>query len=152
MADLTVTRVTPFDREAWLHLWSQWQSHMNGSVPDSISEASWQSFLDDASGLDCFLARNQEGPALGFATISRTPFAWTASQVLFLQDLFVTEAARGSGVGARLLRAVYDHADHTGATQVFWLVDENDRELQAFYTRHAIRTPYLRYMRSPWPW
>jgi hypothetical protein len=32
------------------------------------------------------------------------------------------------------------------------MVDEDDERLQAFYERHSIRTPYLRYMRKPWPW
>jgi len=32
------------------------------------------------------------------------------------------------------------------------MVDETDERLQRFYQRHAIRTPYVRYMRTPWPW
>jgi hypothetical protein len=32
------------------------------------------------------------------------------------------------------------------------MVDELDSDLQAFYARQGIRTPYLRYMRRPWSW
>ena len=92
------------------------------------------------------------GEAVGFATISFAPFAWTGSDIAFLQDLFVGEAARGQGAGEVLLKAVYAEADAQGATQVFWMVDETDEKLQRFYARNAIRTPYLRYMREPWPW
>ncbi len=79
-------------------------------------------------------------------------FAWTGGLILFLQDLFVGEAARGQGAGEALLKAIYDLADRIGASQVFWMVDEDDERLQGFYARHSIRTPYQRYMRKAWPW
>ena len=88
----------------------------------------------------------------GFANVSTTPFAWTGGPILFLQDLFVSEEARGAGAGEALLKGVYRLADELGASQVFWMVDEDDARLQGFYARHGIRTPYLRYMRRPWPW
>lgn len=103
------------------------------------------------SGLDALLAF-KDGVALGLANVSLTPFAWTAEHVLFLQDLFVRPSARGSGVGSALLHGVYAHADRMQASQVFWMVDEDDAELQGFYDRYAVRTPYLRYMRRDWPW
>ncbi|QIG51278.1 GNAT family N-acetyltransferase [Nordella sp. HKS 07] len=98
------------------------------------------------------IARSVAGDALGFATISFAPFAWTGSDIAFLQDLFVSEAARGLGAGAALLNAVYAEADERRAAQVYWMVDETDETLQRFYERNGIRTPYLRYMRTPWPW
>jgi GNAT superfamily N-acetyltransferase len=105
-----------------------------------------------SSGLYALIARNDGGEAVGFAHMSRTFFAWTASSILFLQDFFVVDAERGKGTGTALLRAVYDFADRHGTSQVFWMVDEHDERLKAFYARNATRTPYLRYMRSPWPW
>jgi GNAT superfamily N-acetyltransferase len=72
--------------------------------------------------------------------------------VLFLQDLFVSEVARGEGAGRLLLRAVYGLADQLRCAQVFWFVDETDRRLQAFYDAEGLRTPFLRYMRGEWPW
>ena len=155
MADVKEIRISPVageDRDDWLELWQQWQAHMHGEVPETVSLSSWTRFLAPASGLHCLIARNTGGGALGFATVGLTPFAWTATDVAFLQDLYVSEPARGQGIGSLLLKGVYDLADKSGATQVFWMVDEKDSELQDFYARHAIRTPYLRYMRRPWPW
>jgi GNAT superfamily N-acetyltransferase len=152
MARVAVTKAQPADQAQWLRLWEEWQAHMKGSVPADISAKTWAAILDDASGLHALLARDEDGQALGFAHISVTPFAWTASDILFLQDLFVSETARGLGVGGHLLDGVYRLGDELGASQVFWMVDEDDPDLQRFYARHAMRTPYLRYMRQPWPW
>jgi GNAT superfamily N-acetyltransferase len=140
------------DKEAWLDLWEQWQRHMKGAVPPEVTERTWRQAQKPDSDLLILLGLLPDGAALGFATVSFTPFAWVGSDIAFLQDLFVTERARGQGAGEALLRAVYAKADERGATQVFWMVDETDEELQRFYERNSIRTPYLRYMRAPWPW
>ena len=140
------------DRDAWLGLWQQWQRHMKGAVPAEVTERTWQRAQEPGSGLVILLGFTPESEAIGFATLSFTPFAWTASDIAFLQDLFVADGARGLGAGEALLSAVYAKADEQGANQVFWMVDETDKGLQRFYERNAIRTPYLRYMRGPWPW
>lgn len=150
--DIKVARARPQDRDAWLGLWTEWQHHMKGAVPADVTEKAWQRAQEPDSGLVILLGHTPEGQAIGFATVSFTPFAWTGSDIAFLQDLFVTESARGEGAGEALLRAVYAEADEQGATQVFWMVDETDARLQRFYERNGIRTSYLRYMRRAWPW
>jgi len=140
------------DRESWIGLWMDWQRHMKGAIPADATDKAWQLAQAPGSALAILLAFAPDGQAIGFATVSFTPFAWTGSDIAFLQDLFVRESARGLGAGEALLRAVYAKADEKGATQVFWVVDETDEKLQRFYERNAIRTPYLRYMRGPWPW
>jgi GNAT superfamily N-acetyltransferase len=149
---LTVARVTASDFADWERLWRAWQDYMQGAVPAAVTAASWALMMRADSGLTALIARTADGTALGFANVSTTPFAWTGGQTLFLQDLFVLEEARGAGAGEALLKGVYGLADELGASQVFWMVDEDDPRLQGFYARHGIRTPYLRYMRHPWPW
>jgi GNAT superfamily N-acetyltransferase len=149
---IVVRPLSAEDRPAWERLWSEWQSHMHGAVPHAATEKTWGYLCDEASGLYALMAHGDDGAALGFAHVSLTPFAWTGSPILFLQDLFVTASARGGGAGEALLRGVYALADELDAAQVFWMVDEADARLQSFYARHAVRTPYLRYMRHGWPW
>lgn len=149
---LTVARVTAADRADWERLWLAWQDHMDGTVPAAVTAASWDLMMREGSGLTALVARNADYKAVGFANVSSTPFAWTGGPTLFLQDLFVLDEARGAGAGEALLKAVYRLADELGTGQVFWMVDEDDERLQGFYARHGIRTPYLRYMRRPWPW
>ena len=149
---LTVARVTAADRADWERLWQAWQDYMEGAVPAAVTATSWDLMMREDGGLTALIARDPVGTAVGFANVSTTPFAWTASPTLFLQDLFVLEEVRGAGAGEALLKGVYQLADDLDASQVFWMVDEDDARLQGFYARHGIRTPYLRYMRRPWPW
>jgi len=152
MSVIGVAPVEDADKADWIRLWRFWQRHMSGAVPEEVTERTWQIARRANSNLLILLARAASGEALGFAVVSFAPFAWTGVDVAFLQDLFVGEEERGGGAGEALLKAVYAEADRRGAAQVYWMVDEKDERLQRFYQRHAIRTPYVRYMRTPWPW
>ena len=153
MASVTVARITPADRGEWLDLFLQWQRQLSGSLSAETHERTWQMLCDEGSGLFGLLARREDGASVGFAIASLIPFAWAGGPILYLQDLFVTAAARGQGVGSIMLNAVYALADEKGTPHVFWLVHEEDSELDRFYTRHhAVRTRYVRYMRQDWPW
>lgn len=147
-----MARANAEDKDQWLALWSEWQRHMSGEVPADVSERTWRLSLDTKNHLAILLACVAGGEAVGFAHVSFAPFAWTGGDIAFLQDLFVRDGQRGKRVGEALVAAVYEEADRRGATQVYWMVDERDEGLQRFYARHGIRTPYLRYMRRPWPW
>jgi GNAT superfamily N-acetyltransferase len=148
---VTIRRAGAEDHADWLALWRDWQVHMSGAVPEEVTQKSWSRIIAPDSGLFCLLAR-EDGQTVGFANVSETPFAWTGGPILFLQDLYVVPGRRGQGIGAGLLQAVYDEADAIGARQVFWMVDEDDAGLQAFYARQGVRSPYLRFLRSDWPW
>jgi GNAT superfamily N-acetyltransferase len=149
---IEVRRALAQDRDAWLGLWQLWQRHMKGTVPAHVTERAWQRAQEPNGDLLILLASTPSDEANGFATVSFAPFAWTGADIAYLQDLFVRESARRQRVGDALLQAVYREADQRGASQVFWMVDEKDETLHHFYGRHGIRTPYLRYMRKPWPW
>lgn len=58
-----------------------------------------------------------------------------AARLVFVVDLFVTPAARGAGVGARLMRAVRDIARANGAQQLVWTIDRRNALARQFYER-----------------
>jgi GNAT superfamily N-acetyltransferase len=151
MTTVTIAKLTPADHGDWRKLWLEWQHYLSGILSEETNARAWSLLTKDGSGLFGLIAR-QDGEALGIAHASITPFAWAGGPIIYLQDLFVTKQIRGQGVGHALLSAVYDLADDMGAAQVFWLADQNDTALQRFYDRHALRTPYNRFMRHRWPW
>ena len=151
MADVIVRPLAAADEASWRALWQGFQHHFGGVVPRDVTGRTWGKILDPAEALNGLLAI-LDNRACGMVHFSYTPFAWTASPVCFLQDLYVDETARGSGAGRALVEGVYEAAKATGAANVFWLADAHDERLKDFYRSVAIETPFVRFMQKPWDW
>jgi len=55
---------------------------------------------------------------------------------LFMEDIIVSEAARGKGAGAKLFEATLAKARHTGSTQVCWQVLDWNQPAINFYKKY----------------
>jgi GNAT superfamily N-acetyltransferase len=81
------------------------------------------------------LARDQEGVAVGFATIF---WSWTtlaAARIGVMNDLYVSPAARGAGVAAELIRACADECRLHGAASLDWQTAKDNERAQRVYDR-----------------
>lgn len=76
-----------------------------------------------------------EGVALWFRTYS----TWTGRPSLYLEDLFVSEAARGSGAGKALLTALAQEALAQGCARMDWAVLDWNDSAKSFYTAMGAR-------------
>ena len=70
------------------------------------------------------------GLALWFLTYS----TWTGAPSLYLEDLFVAEAARGTCSGRALLTALAKEAKARGCARMDWAVLDWNEKARAFYT------------------
>lgn len=69
------------------------------------------------------------GVALWFVTYN----FWVTRPILYLEDLFVAEAARGSGAGAALMRALAAEALARDCAWMSWTVRDEDEGAARFY-------------------
>jgi GNAT superfamily N-acetyltransferase len=73
--------------------------------------------------------------AVGFATLY---WAWqtlNAARVGIMNDLFVTEEARGSGLAERLIAACRERCADHGARELVWQTAEDNHRAQKLYDR-----------------
>ena len=63
----------------------------------------------------------------------------------YMQDLFTSEAARGRGVGRRLIEAVYEQAREAGASSVYWHTHETNETARRLYDQVATATGFIVY-------
>ena len=70
---------------------------------------------------------------LGFALFFRNFSTWTGRPGLYLEDLYVTPAARGRGVGTALLRYLARTALARGCARFEWSVLDWNADAIAFY-------------------
>jgi GNAT superfamily N-acetyltransferase len=81
------------------------------------------------------IARQPDGVAVGFATIYWTWSTTTAARVAVMNDLFVADAARGSGLAERLIAACRERAADHGARELAWQTAKDNHRAQKVYDR-----------------
>jgi GNAT superfamily N-acetyltransferase len=81
------------------------------------------------------IARDDSGRPIGFATIFWTWSTNAAARVGTMNDLFVTEAARGTGAADALIRACLERCRERGAIKLEWQTALDNHRAQAVYAR-----------------
>jgi len=81
------------------------------------------------------LARDDDGRAVGFATIFWSWSTLSASRIGVMNDLFVHPDARGSGVAEALIQACLARCRARGATSLGWQTAKDNMRAQTVYDR-----------------
>lgn len=100
-------------------------------------------YLEDGFGNDPafggFLAETATGPA-GYLLHCPNYDVDLAMRQVMVIDLWVEPAARGSGMGRKLMQATADHARAHGAKRLIWAVYRGNRMAVDFYRRLGAET------------
>jgi GNAT superfamily N-acetyltransferase len=81
------------------------------------------------------IARDDDGRAVGFATIFWTWSTLSASRLAVMNDLFVVADARGGGHADALIAECVERARARGATELAWQTAKDNARAQAVYDR-----------------
>lgn len=143
-ASLLIKPIASSHWSAWLPLWHQYQHFYQTRIPDETTQVTWQRFGDPSEPMHAALAW-QDGKAVGFVHFIFHRSCWTTGDYVYLQDLFVDEAARGCGVGRALIEYVYAKAKEAGASRVHWLTHETNQQAMQLYQQIADRSGFVQY-------
>jgi GNAT superfamily N-acetyltransferase len=81
------------------------------------------------------IARDEDGRAVGFATIFWTWSTLSASRIAVMNDLFVSPDARGGGTAEALIAACAERAREHGATSLDWQTARENERARRVYDR-----------------
>ena len=139
---LRVQALQTADRAAWEPLARGYKRFYETDIADAEYDAAWQRLLHDPRlvGLGAW----QDGVLVGIVHALFHASTW-ADEVCYLQDLFVAEAARGSGAGGALIDAVATVCRQRGAARLYWLTHHGNATARALYDRVAAHKGFIRY-------
>ena len=105
--------------------------------PDAVkaSEESIRSSLFAPGALVHAFIADLDGQPVGLALWFLTYSTWTGRPSLYLEDLFVEEAARGQGVARALFRRLAREAKTRDCARIDWAVLDWNVDAMAFYER-----------------
>lgn len=135
------------DEAEWRVLWTGYLEYYETSVPEEIYQTTFARLLgDDPQDFTCLVAE-LDGKLVGLTHYLFHRHAWKVENIVYLQDLFASTDARGTGVGRALIEAVYKAADEAGCPTVYWMTQDFNATGRRLYDRIGKLTPFIRYQR-----
>ena len=145
--DITIRPIAKQDQPEWRALWTAYLKFYETSVSEEVYETTFARLCDptvtDQNG---FLALAGDTP-VGLVHYIYHAHNWRIEPVCYLQDLYADPSVRGTGVGRKLIEAVYAQADADGRPSVYWMTQDFNAEARKLYDRIAQLTPFIKYAR-----
>jgi GNAT superfamily N-acetyltransferase len=137
---------TDADREAWEHLFAGYCDFYERPSTSSGREVVWEWIQ---TGTICCLlavpAGAADGDAVGIAHLRACPSPLRGAVTGYLDDLFVTQSARGTGVFEALVDGIRGLAVEEGWETIRWITAADNARARAAYERVAERTDWITY-------
>ena len=140
-----VRALQPGDFDAWLPLWKGYLEFYETELEDEITRHTFERLIDTSIDMFGALALNDDGEAIGMVNWLTHPGTWSRGQYVYLEDLFVSPNARGTGAGRALIEHVQAWAETAGAIKVYWLTADSNKTAQQLYDRVATKTGFIHY-------
>ena len=131
---LSVRRATADDLDTAAALFDAYRQFY-GQAPDAARARRFLTERVAAADTVFLLALGADGAGLGFTHLFPSFTSVGTARLFVLNDLFVSAAARGRGVGAALLAAAEEHARRTGAVRLVLQTDHGNTAAQRLYER-----------------
>lgn len=130
MSATTIRLLRPDDHKALAALMVEMQRHY--SVPCPPPEDILAGLAALPAGVDILVAVKGE-TVLGFASACNLYPGPGLKTGFFLKEIYVADAARGAGLGRKLMAALAELALERGHRRVDWTADADDAALLRFY-------------------
>ncbi len=130
MSATTIRLLEPPDHEALAALMEEMQAHYR--VPCPERSAVLAGLSNPPPGVEILVAARGDA-VLGFAMAGAIYPGPGLTSGFFLKELYVAQAARGGGIGRRLVQALAALALDRGHKRLDWTADAGKPELLRFY-------------------
>ena len=138
MSAVSVRRAVAADRAVLARLLSEMQAHYRSPDPPGGAAEMARLLTREGERLPFALLAERDGAVLGLATLTPVLFGGAYQWLLFLKDLYVTEQARGLGIGRALLVAMARMAVEGNYCRIDWTTDASNEGAQRLYDRLGV--------------
>ena len=141
---LLIREIEAEDEAAWRGLWAQFLAFYGVNLMPEITDRTWARIIDRATPLRGRGAE-MDGQLVGFALHHTHLSTWAAGPDCYLEDLFLSEAARGKGAGRALLDDLVAICRANGYSRLYWHTDKDNTRARALYDSYTPTDGHLRY-------
>lgn len=141
---VTTRPIAEGDHADWEALFQGYADFYKVDQSQQMRDTVWE-WLHDSAALACGIVAEENGKIVGFTHYR--PFTSTLKACTngFLDDLFVSPDARGSGAAAALIEAVCAEGRKRGWKTIRWITADDNYRARGLYDRVATKTPWVTY-------
>lgn len=146
---IVVRDLSETDYEDWIRLFDLYLKFYKTELDLETKRGTFLRMLDENVPMWGAIAIDEgSGKAVGIANYLRHLSTWSITvDKLYLNDLYVDEGCRTSGIGRKLVEYVYAKGDEMGASDVYWSTDMNNHRAQLLYTKVGKFSNKVKYIR-----
>lgn len=135
----------PSDETVWRQMWRGYLNFYESNVSEEVTNRTWKRILDPDSAVMCIVAE-VDGQVYGFANCVVHENTWETQPVCYLEDLFVSPAARGHGIGSAMIEWLRNAMRAEGWARLYWVTREGNAQARRVYDRFAQADDFVRYV------
>ncbi|GAB3368396.1 GNAT family N-acetyltransferase [Lysobacter rhizosphaerae] len=148
MSDISIRDIQENDNAQWEQLWAGYNAFYGRSgpsaLPATVVETTWRRFFEPTEPVHALVAE-RDGKLVGLAHYLFHRSTIQIQPSCYLQDLYTSEESRGTGVGRKLILAVYDRALAADSPRVYWQTHETNSTAMQLYNKVAERSGFIVY-------
>ena len=144
---VTIRPLQATDEPVWRRLWTGYLTFYKSTVPEEVYQTTFARLIGEDVQDFHGLVADVDGDVVGLVHFVFHRHCWRIENVCYLQDLYADPAVRGTGVGRKLIEAVYAAADTAGAPTVYWTTQDDNHTGRQLYDRVGQLTNFIKYQR-----
>ena len=144
MSKTAIANIGENDFDDWRQMFVDF-AILHGVSPTTEGVARTWGWLCDPTNPETGLIVRVRDDVVGFVHYRLQPSALRGTQILYLDDLFIAEAHRGSGVADDTMDRLREIAQTHGCSAIRLDTHATNERARRFYERHAKNTNWITY-------
>ncbi len=133
------------DKKRWQELWFDYCQFYKMNLPEETIIHLWNRIHDPNSPVFAVCSEDDSGSVSGIAHYVLHESTSQLRPICCLQDLFVDQKSRNSGIGKELIGWLIVEMKIRGWGRVYWHTRENNYQARALYDKFTSQNDFLRY-------
>ena len=140
---ITVRQIEPRDKTSWQELYLAYLKFYDTEPIESGVALVWQRLTGEPEIQG--LVAEFDGAVVGIAHFHYQLSTWSDTFNCYLEDLYVSEEARGKGAATVLIAEVKKLAMEQECSELFWITKESNALARKLYDKVAVASDFVRY-------
>ena len=142
--NVTVRQITFEDKAPWRELCHAYLEFYESDPVESSTELLWNRLTKAEPEIQGLVAESN-GEIVGIAHFHYQLSTWSDTFHCYLEDLYVSEEARGKGLATALIAEVKKLAIEHECSELFWITKESNQTARKLYEKVAAVSDFVRY-------